>query len=598
MQWISDLYKEIPSNCVFNKVKTGCGGTTLEIRNMNRDSIIAVPFVALIKNKLDDYAKKPVDGLELLGFYSGVDKGEILAYIGERERQKIICTWDSLPKVMSIIRDMKYKNLEDYFLLVDEVHCMLNQYTFRKEAIDPVLENYRDFNNWCFMTATPPKEDVFMLEELKHLRREVAKEMASGRPEDIEIIETYHIMDDARRLVTRFLAEKPTNAHIFVNSIKFIEGVIKRTPGLTENNCKIVWSENNPYDPDNPDRVCGIGRSKAGDPAKKINFYTSTAFEGCDIFDEEGETIVVADGFRNNTLNDIDTTFVQIAGRIRNSRFKEQITLLYMPGRHDGEMTLKEYKEQQDQIALGADNKIEEWYKDPARSRKDEQYLNRRYISMMKDGSLKFDANLLKIELLNYKNSHHTYASSDNLSEAIRLAGMDPTVTKLPWTPAMKLFVSDNARTKFEEVCRHYIELRGKFTTNPVTADTIRRYETKYPELKEAYDHPGVGPRVMAELKYNQRKINRKLIVVSPFSHQNKIKELFIARNNPIGKKLSRTFIKNELSEIYQELDIKKAASALDLHNYFHMDEAKVTENGERVPAFFIRGERPEFIPD
>ena len=32
------------------------------------------------------------------------------------------------------------------------------------------------------------------------------------------------------------------------------------------------------------------------DPVKKINFYTSTCFEGCDIYDENGVTFIVSEG--------------------------------------------------------------------------------------------------------------------------------------------------------------------------------------------------------------------------------------------------------------------------------------------------------------
>lgn len=56
--YLKSYYKEIPANCLFNKVATGCGGTTLEIENMNRDSIIAVPLEPLIDNKVNQYPNK------------------------------------------------------------------------------------------------------------------------------------------------------------------------------------------------------------------------------------------------------------------------------------------------------------------------------------------------------------------------------------------------------------------------------------------------------------------------------------------------------------------------------------------------------------
>lgn len=73
--YLSNFYKEIPSNCVFNKVATGCGGTSLEIENMNRDSIIAVPLEQMINNKVKQYPnKRTPDDLKLFGVKAGVDK--------------------------------------------------------------------------------------------------------------------------------------------------------------------------------------------------------------------------------------------------------------------------------------------------------------------------------------------------------------------------------------------------------------------------------------------------------------------------------------------------------------------------------------------
>lgn len=57
------------------------------------------------------------------------------------------------------------------------------------------------------------------------------------------------------------------------------------------------------------------------DPVKKINFYTSTCFEGCDIYDENGVTFIVSDGNKSHTLLDISTLFTQICGRLRDSKY-------------------------------------------------------------------------------------------------------------------------------------------------------------------------------------------------------------------------------------------------------------------------------------
>ena len=42
--------EDLPHNCIFNKVVTGCGGTTVVLRN-SEDYVIAVPTTELIINK-------------------------------------------------------------------------------------------------------------------------------------------------------------------------------------------------------------------------------------------------------------------------------------------------------------------------------------------------------------------------------------------------------------------------------------------------------------------------------------------------------------------------------------------------------------------
>ena len=49
-QYLSDIMKEIPSDCILSKKIPGCGATTLEL-NTDRNSIIIVPNVPVILSK-------------------------------------------------------------------------------------------------------------------------------------------------------------------------------------------------------------------------------------------------------------------------------------------------------------------------------------------------------------------------------------------------------------------------------------------------------------------------------------------------------------------------------------------------------------------
>lgn len=61
----------LPIGYLIDKGKVGCGGTTLALED-DRDTIVCVPFVSLIKNKLHKYNS---DGnVQILGVYEGITK--------------------------------------------------------------------------------------------------------------------------------------------------------------------------------------------------------------------------------------------------------------------------------------------------------------------------------------------------------------------------------------------------------------------------------------------------------------------------------------------------------------------------------------------
>ena len=78
---------EIPANCLFNKKQTGCGATELAIRN-NIPTIIAMPYVALVKNKTI-YRK---DDISVQGVYEGIQEQDIIDYAQNHSPLKIAVT--------------------------------------------------------------------------------------------------------------------------------------------------------------------------------------------------------------------------------------------------------------------------------------------------------------------------------------------------------------------------------------------------------------------------------------------------------------------------------------------------------------------------
>lgn len=106
--------QSIPVNCVLNKGITGCGATTLAIQQPGH-TIIAVPFVGLIQNKVNQHKDT------ILGIYGEGDKTEeIAAYCEKHPTIKIMTTYDSIPKVCRILLKQGFDVYESAHLIIDE----------------------------------------------------------------------------------------------------------------------------------------------------------------------------------------------------------------------------------------------------------------------------------------------------------------------------------------------------------------------------------------------------------------------------------------------------------------------------------------------
>lgn len=167
-------FEDLPHNCIFNKVVTGCGGTTVVLQNAE-DYVIAVPTTELIINKTDitiaGLSKRSYNGIRPFGLFGKFDDAterKLKDYLNSSGVKKIMCTYDKVPRLI------EYLNPADYRLLIDEYHSLLKAYSYRQKAIDGVLDNFRKFKSFCFMSATPilPSFKPNCLEDVKEVQAE------------------------------------------------------------------------------------------------------------------------------------------------------------------------------------------------------------------------------------------------------------------------------------------------------------------------------------------------------------------------------------------------------------------------------------------
>lgn len=390
-KYLNQVISELPSHCLLNKGITGCGGTTVELES-KRNSIILCPTRNLVTSK---------SSLGFFGVDGKITKRDIKEFLEENKSlyKKIVATYDALAKLMELIPDY-----QDYFLLVDEYHLLFNDYSFRGDCIKFILNNFKKFNNWCFMTATPLKEE-FILEELKDIPQ-INYEWENSIPVNIHINDTYYVQKSILNYIEEF---KDKNLHIFLNSVSTIYNLTKN---IDESLYRVVCSENSKAKIKN--------FSKVTSPVKKLNFYTSCAFEGCDIYDPDGLCIIVCDTHVSTTILDIATKIRQVCGRLRDSKYKNECYLVLNTSKHRYAGTSKEEFESriEESERLGR-LKDSELHSSPLTEDKKKMELKlfnkETYATLYLNkyqNNIYYDENLKKMDIYNYNLISEIYSSS------------------------------------------------------------------------------------------------------------------------------------------------------------------------------------------
>ena len=302
-QYLSDVMKEIPSDCILSKRIPGCGATTLEL-NTNRNSIIIVPNVPVIISKC---GKHP----NLLGVYEGVKENKVLEYIASNAVRKIMTTPESFCKVKSACEKLGINIYSDFFLLMDECHQLITDVDYRIDIVMP-MNDFFLFKRKALVSATPigfsdPRfeENLFYTEDI---------EADYDYRQDITVTHTYNIA----KAVEEYLKTHNGAVCFFVNSVVEIYSLMKHFDLLEEssvycapksrNKLKAEYGFPNAY------------TEWSSETMRKYNFFTGRFFTAFDLeLDYKPDLVMITDPYTAEyTILDIDTDCIQICGRFRN----------------------------------------------------------------------------------------------------------------------------------------------------------------------------------------------------------------------------------------------------------------------------------------
>ena len=538
-------------NTVFNKSVTGIGGTTLALKS-KESIIILMPFISVVDNK-----QGVVD--DMFTVKGGVTVASIVRYLKNNNRRKIVSTFDGLDK---IVRAYELSGIDIYkdFLLVDEWQVLFQQYGFRTDIVNYLLRESVKFEKKCFMTATPIKRD-YWFDELLGLEELVLEY-------DIEPIVLRHyksrnIIDEAVAIIRNQSADN--NLHFFINSVDTIKSIAK-TMNLPRSDVRVICSRQER----NKAKLNEYKIEGTRDPVKKINFYTSTCFEGCDIFDKKGKVFVLCDGAKAHTLVDIATTLPQIAGRIRDIE-DTSVNLVYSSTRYI-DISQEEFDEAIRKNIEVADDIIRGVTTEEAVKALDMDYINSRYLKV-EDGKLRHDKIFLYVDKANFEMARD-YSYRANITAKMR-GNFNPVKVNKPWAEEIEVVESEKVqKLSFKEQCQHYSEaLKGNVN-----------YLSEYPKIViDAVEKLGI--QRLEDINYHRGDTSKALIGMMDTSDEVKIMKMLNLRNS---KFYSSSFLKDKFDNIYSSLDINATAKATDIKRFYEVKSTVRKIKGSPVRGFMV----------
>ena len=563
---------DLPYNCIFNKKITGCGGTTIVTYN-SEDYVIAVPSKELIINKtgLDEpgisvtqsYNGTEIEVIGLFNTFSYDLKKLVKEYSKKSGPKKIFCTYDKINALASIL------DLKQWRLLVDEYQVLLKAYSYRDKAINGIIQNFKKFKSYCFMSATPIPSD-FKPDFLKQIP-EYEVEWSKLDKTTVELIETNKPYITASNIINRFLSEgmtldneKVEELFFFLNSVRGISAIINHCK-LNPNLVKIVCADTDA----NKEKLAGYNITNSRSPNKPITFITSKSFEGADYFSDRGVCFVISNSGESQTQADIATDIYQIAGRIRTETnpFRNKIYHIYNTTgslKLNLNLTYEDMKKLVKEEEDGANAILKVINSNENAKKIASKMINEAYIILEGDKYVLNDS-LIKLELFNYNINQQIYKNGISLASNYQSNGIEVTnTTKIIETDKL------NKKISFKEAFLNYCD-------NPNGVCIVQ------PLVVDAYKI--LGPEKVKKLRYVKTKIKEAIA-------ENSADEVKITKN--LKSKIKIGFISNaKLKEIFKDIYLKihytkEKPIASHIERYYKCKKVSKKINSQSVRGYEI----------
>lgn len=326
-------FKEIPNGYI-DKTICGCGLTSIALEN-NLDTIIAVPTIALVDNKINQYPNKRYKGC-IFGVKGGISDKDIEKYVYQQRVLKmpikIMVTYDSLSKLESLFDTCK--------LVVDESDQLLKltklKITTKNKDIDVITylfnicEKYKDKVSFISATPIPLNYMPKWISEIPQYKFEFSNTIkitpitmkrtfpfAALKDEIIRPIESKGSVLIGDRKINKCI--------IFINSVENIIKIIKDC-NLNKEDVAILCSDTTRNDY----KIREYNRIDKPNNLPKYTFITSSGFEGIDLLDDTAINIVVSNTTKDCQMINLLTDLKQATSRQRNKHNPNYNRFIYI----------------------------------------------------------------------------------------------------------------------------------------------------------------------------------------------------------------------------------------------------------------------------
>lgn len=623
---------------IFDKTICGCGFTEYCLSN-EYPTILCSPRKILLDNKMDQhkgdkniyYFKNEKDetisnydsevengltkeGVQKLDDVSKIDIETREQYIIKIKQKlsmwlsscdvsnpKILVTYDSLKHVISVLGD----KLQYFNIVIDEFQSIFCDSSFKADVELNFVQLLKKYNNQnvLYLSATPMLERYLgIMNYFKDLPF-YKLVWPDNRVETINIDREYttSINTSCVKLIQEYkngifprkiLPDKSVHVSkeivFFVNSVKTICDIIRKA-GLKPEECNIICSQT-------LGNIVKIRRLGSGfdygkiptknEPTKMFTFCTRTAYLGADFYSQNALTVICSNINIKTLIVDISLDLPQIVGRQRleTNVFRNDVKILYTgKSKKASDVSLDEFlenekeKEKSTKIQLDAYNKMNNYekleYSQVLADRVKFRSYTKSYVGIDSNTGFATYNYLAKISSLrSYEISRPDYQervlirkdldSTDHLIISDQnLGGLDSFIESF-----RSEFNSDN---NFERRMRMYYRLVTEFPD--IYKQNIKIFHTIIPSNYQGYMNL-LGPERMKANFYKESSILNEM--ESVLSVDNIKAEVLMKFHT--GQRYSTKFIKVELAEIYNKLEIKKTAKASDLNDWFDLKDCKV----------------------